>query len=348
MENNGDVSRDFVDVLKMFSPGTALRSALDDLLRARMGALIIFDHPDLRQLFEGGFLIKAKFSPQKLVELCKMDGAVILSDDGKKILNANVMVHPDQNVFSRETGTRHKSAERTARQIKTITVAVSERKNKISVYYCDERHELQNASIISSKASEVLQVLEKQRDLLNDLIRDFNVLEINNLVTIKDVCSVLRRIEITKRVADLIRRYLVELGKEGLILSMRLRELIGEVPRLEEQIIEDYFDEDVNNISRVINSFSFDSLLDPNVIYDYLSNEVKDKFVSPKGVRLLKKIGLEEKYIALLISRFDCLNKIVRAGDDILEPIFDSQEDFENFKTSLTELKQNVFLKKDF
>jgi diadenylate cyclase len=107
-------------------------------IKSKNGALIVFEVPELASVMEGGFGIKAKFSPQRLVELAKMDGAIILSNDGKKILYANVMLHPNLEIFSRETGTRHKSAERTAKQVRTIAVAVSERKNKISVYYCDE------------------------------------------------------------------------------------------------------------------------------------------------------------------------------------------------------------------
>jgi diadenylate cyclase len=347
MEENFN-SRDFVDILKMFSPGTSLRSALDDLLRARMGALIVFDNSELASLMEGGFHIKSKFSSQKLVELAKMDGAIILSKDGKKILHANVMLHPDLTIFSRETGTRHKSAERTAKQIKTVVVAVSERKNKIGIYYCNEKYELESSAILLSRTSEVLQILEKQREILNELTRKFNILEVNNLVTINDVCSVLRRIEILKRVSDFIKRYLIELGKEGVIISMRLKELVGDIPKLEEYILEDYFGADAFKILNILDSFVFDALIDSSVIYEFLSNEVKDKFVSPRGIRLLKKMGLEENDLGLLISKFDCLKKILDAEDEDLLIIFGSPEEVDYFKNSLNELKQNILLNKDF
>ncbi len=341
-------SKTFVEVMKMFAPGTSLRSALDDLLRARMGALIVFEVPELASVMEGGFGIKAKFSPQRLVELAKMDGAIILSNDGKKILYANVMLHPNLEIFSRETGTRHKSAERTAKQVRTIAVAVSERKNKISVYYCDEKHELESASILLSRTSEVLQILEKQREIFNDLLRKFNVLEVNNLVTINDVSNILRRIEVMKRVAEVVKRYLIELGKEGMIISMRLRELVGEIPKVEEYILEDYFGDDSVNVLKLIDSLSFDALLESSTMHDFLCAEVSDKFVSPKGIRLLKRMGLEEKSLGLLVSKFDCLKKILKADDDALMGVFGSMEDVEIFKSSLNELKQNILLQKDF
>ncbi len=343
MENK----KNFIDVIRMFAPGTSLRSALDDLLRARMGALIVFKTPELDSLMEGGFGIKCKFSPQKLVELAKMDGAIVLSEDGKKILYANVMLHPSLDIFSRETGTRHKSGERTAKQAKTITVTVSERKNKISIYYCDERHELESASILLSRTSEVLQVLEKQREIFNDLLRKFNILEVNNLVTIKDISNFLRRIEISKKVAELIRRYLIELGKEGMIISMRLRELVGDIPKIEEYLLEDYFGMDSKRILSMVESLSFDSLLEQSTVYELLSEEVNDKFVSPKGIRLLSRMGLEEKSLGLLLSKFDCLKRILKASDEELFDVFGSAEDVDYFKNSLNELKQNILLNKD-
>lgn len=341
------MEKSFIDVLRMFAPGTSLRSALDDLLRARMGALIVFQTPELGSLTEGGFSIKSKFSPQKLVELAKMDGAIILSEDGKKILCANVMLHPSLDISSRETGTRHKSGERIAKQAKTIAVAVSERKNKISVYYCDERHELQSASVLLSRTSEVLQVLEKQREIFNDLHRKFNILEVNNLVTIKDVSNFLRRIEIMKKVAELIRNYLIELGKEGMIISMRLRELVGDIPRIEEYLLEDYFGVDSKRILQSIEDLSFDVLLEHSTIYEILSEEVDDKFVSPRGIRLLSRMGLDEESLGLLLSKFDCLKNILRANDEDLSEVFDSSEDVDHFKDSLSELKQNILLNKD-
>ena len=133
MESNQDKFRneriELIDVLKMFSPGTSIRSALDDVLRAKLGALIVIDKEGISSIVEGGFKINCKFVPQRLAELSKMDGATILSKDLKKILYANTFLDPNVNIMTKETGTRHKAAERTAKQFNTIVVSVSERKN---------------------------------------------------------------------------------------------------------------------------------------------------------------------------------------------------------------------------
>ena len=205
--------KDFVDILRMFAPGTSIRAALNDLLRARMGALIVIDNGHLEKIIEKGFRVNAKFSPQKLVELSKMDGAIILSKDLKKILYANTLLSPSQGTTTKETGIRHKAADRTAKQAQTIVVAVSERRNKITLYYKEISYELAASSEILRKTTETLQTLEKQKDIFNDSLDNLNLLELKRLATINDVSAVLQRLEIIKRISNIIKRYLVELGK---------------------------------------------------------------------------------------------------------------------------------------
>ena len=134
-----DNEKEFLEILKMISPGTSIRSAVDDLLNARMGALIVFENELTQSITERGFRINSKFSQQKLVELAKMDGAIILSRDGKKILYANTLLFPSVEITTKETGTRHKAAERTAKQTKALVISVSERKNKVTVYWGNMR-----------------------------------------------------------------------------------------------------------------------------------------------------------------------------------------------------------------
>ena len=219
------VEKDFIDILRMFAPGTSLRTALDDLHRAGMGALIVVDNGNVSNAFQKGFSIHSRFSAQKLIELAKMDGAIILSRNIKKILFANSFLMPNPEISTKETGTRHKAAERTAKETGAIVIAISERKNKISIYQGDRKHELQNSSEILRRAGETVQILEKQKDSLNEALNNLNLLELNRIATINDVCIVIQRFEILKRISAIIKRYLAELGKEGVLVSMRLKDL---------------------------------------------------------------------------------------------------------------------------
>ena len=117
------------------APGTPLRDGIERIVRAKTGALLILgDGPDVLAICSGGFLLDAPFSPQRLSELAKMDGAIILGSRGQRLARANVHLVPDPSVPTTETGTRHRTAERVARSIPVPVVSVSEEMGVISVY----------------------------------------------------------------------------------------------------------------------------------------------------------------------------------------------------------------------
>ncbi|MEK6898269.1 MAG: DNA integrity scanning diadenylate cyclase DisA [Nanoarchaeota archaeon] len=339
--------KDFMDVLRMFAPGTSIRSALDDLLNAHMGALVVFENEKVLEIIEKGFRINAKFSPQRLVELAKMDGAIILSADGKKILYANTLLAPDVNIFTKETGTRHKAGERTAKQARTLVIAVSERKNKITIYYCDLKYELKESSEILRRAAETLQILEKQREIYNDLMSDFNLLEINNLVTINDVSAILQRIEIIKRISSIVKRYLVELGKEGIVVSIRLKELVGNIQKDEDVILKDYFLSNHLSVVGMLDNMNFDFLLEIPNVSRMLFPELHDNQISPRGLRLLSKTNILERYRSSLTDRFKSLNKILSASDAELLEVFENSETLNSFDKEMNNLREKIMARKD-
>jgi len=338
----------FLDILKIFSPGTSIRLALDDILRARMGALIVVDKESLLNIVEVGFRVNSKFSAQRLAELAKMDGAIILSYDLKKILYANTLLSPSINIPTKETGTRHKAAERTARQIKTIVIAISERKNKITVYYKDIKYELEKSPEVLRRAAETLQILEKQKEIFNDLAINFNILEMNNLVTTIDVCNILQRMEMIRRISNIVRRYLIELGKEGIIVSMRLKELTKNLIREREMILKDYFKSKYLRADTILQNVDFDFLLETTNLSKILFEEVHDKPISPRGIRILNKTNLSEKDVKSLINNFKTLNKIFDANKTILLKVLKNEEVVNSLMLDLEDLREKILVGKKF
>jgi len=336
--------KNFMDVLKMVSPGTSLRVGLDDLLRAKMGALIVFENEMTGPLIEGGFGINAKFTSQRLVELAKMDGAIILSNDGKKIISANTLLFPSIEISTKETGTRHKAAERTAKQANTLTIAVSERKNKISVYYGQIHHQLDQSSEVLRRASETLQILEKQRDAYDESLDALNAVELRKIATINDVCLVLQRVEIIKRISEVVERYLIELGREGIIVKMRLKELTGNLEKEEISILKDYFGSEYNNSLSILESMDFDFLLEPMNISRMLFDELHDRSVSPKGIRLLQKTNMLDRYIDLLTGNFETLNDILNASEEKLLKVMESEAMVAFFREEMYNLREKINL----
>lgn len=339
-------SMDFLELLKIFSPGTAIRTALDDILRARMGALIVLDKEGLSGIVEGGFRVNCRFSAQRLVELAKMDGAIIISKDMKKILYANTLLTPSAGILTKETGTRHKAAERTAKQFDTVVMAISERKNKITLYFRDGAYFLEKTSEILRRAAETLQILEKQKEILNDLISHLNVLEMTNLTTTRDVCSVLQTIENVRRISESVKRYLIELGKEGTIVSMRLKELTKNLWRERDLLLKDYFGNKSSRADELLKNINFDFLLETSNISGILFGEIHDKPTSPKGLRILSKTELLETDINLLLDTFGSLDKVFDIDRESLSEIFKNEKLMDSIMRDLKNLKEKILVGK--
>ncbi len=337
-----DSEEDFLNILKIFSPGTAMRTAIDDILRARMGALIVLEKEGISKLLDGGFKINCKFSPQKLVELAKMDGAIVLSEDFKDILYANTLIVPDPSLKTTETGTRHKAAERVSKQLNTIVIAVSERRNKITLYWGNFKHVLENSSEILRRATETLQILEKQKEVFDDLLVHLNILEVTDLTSANDVCNVLQRMEIIRRITENVKRYLVELGKEGIIVSMRLKELTRNLSSEREMILKDYFNDTYTDIDSVLQNMNFDFLLETSNILRTIFQELHDKPVFPKGIRILVKTNFLEKDLNTLIDHFRTLGKIFDADKSSLIPTLGETSLADSLKKSLDNLKEKI------
>jgi len=338
--------KELLDVLKLFSPGTSIRTALDDILRSRMGALIVIEKEGLLNIVEGGFRINSKFTPQKLVELAKMDGAIILSEDLKKILYVNTLLTPDIKITTRETGTRHKAAERTAKQTGAIVIAISERKNKITLYFKDNSYLLEETSEILRRAAETLQILEKQKDVFDDLFSHLNVLEITNLTTMGDVCNVLQTLEIIRRISENVKKYLVELGKEGIIVSMRLKELTKNLNKERKSILQDYFGQKYLKIDESLKNMNFDFLIETSNVLRIIFGELHDNPISSKGMRILNKTNLLKKDIDILLKNFKTLDDIFNLNKDSLKPYFKNDDFVDSLLNEIKNLKEKILMGK--
>src|SRR5438067_3053966 len=187
------------EALAQVAPGQALREGLDRILQASMGGLIVVgDGPEVLAICSGGFLLDAEFTPQRVSELAKMDGAIILAADASRIARANVHLVPNPNVQTSETGTRHRTAERVARSIGVPVVSVSEDMASIAVYYGDHKHPLESSPRLLNRANQALQTLERYKTRLDSVSGTLAALEVEDLVTVREVITVLQRTEMVR------------------------------------------------------------------------------------------------------------------------------------------------------
>ena len=237
--------------LRLVAPGTPLREGIDRILQAKMGALIVVgDGPDVLNICSGGFLLDAEFTPQRLSELAKMDGAIILASDGTRVARANVHLVPDPDIPTTETGTRHRTAERVARQIEVPVFTVSEEMGVVSVHYRGHKRTLVAIPRVLARADQALQILGRYKARLDGVTGALSALEVEDLVTLRDVVTVLQRAEMVRRIADEIEGYVVELGDDGRLVELQLEELTGGVEDDRRLVGKDYFVESDASVAR--------------------------------------------------------------------------------------------------
>lgn len=316
--------------LSAVAPGKPLREGLDRIVKAKMGALVVVgDGPEVLSICSGGFLLDAAFTPQRLYELAKMDGAIILASDASRIARANVHLVPNPNVATSETGTRHRTAERVARSIDVPVISVSEDMSVIALYAGGTKHVLEEIPRLLSRANQALATLERYKVRLDDVSTALSTLEVEDLVTLRDVASVLQRTEMVRRIAEEIDMYIVELGVDARLIRLQLDELLGDLDDDRWLVIQDYVQEDehwsVDDALEALSELSTDDLLDLRVIAGALhlrgAYDV-DRAMSARGHRLLAKVPrLPEDAVDAIVARFGSLQKILRATVADLETI---------------------------
>ncbi|MBP2655062.1 MAG: integrity scanning protein disA [Firmicutes bacterium] len=319
----------FVNTIKCLAPGTMLRDGLENVLRAKTGALVVVgDSAKVMEAVDGGFAINCDFTPAAFYELAKMDGALVLSSDAKRILYGNAQLVPDSSIVTLETGTRHRTAERMAKQTGVLVIAISQRRNIITLYLGNLRYTLKDITVILSRANQALQTLEKYQAILAHGLNTLSALEFEDMVTLGDVASAAIRAEQVGRIATEIRRSIIELGSEGRLISMQVDELM---PKEDEVLllIKDYCvsaDAATHESVREQIAELPEENLDPyNVCrilgYGVTPNTI-DVLVAPRGYRLLNRIPrLPMTVVENLVACFKTLKRVYNATIEELDEV---------------------------
>ncbi|MBB5870735.1 diadenylate cyclase [Allocatelliglobosispora scoriae] len=318
--------------LARVAPGTSLRDSLERILRGRTGALIVLGNDKVvESLCTGGFPLDVEFTATSLRELCKMDGAVVLSTDGTRIVRAAVHLMPDPSVPTNESGTRHRTAERVARQSGYPVISVSQSMRIVSLYVSGQRHVLDDSASILSKANQALATLERYKLRLDEVSGTLSALEIEDLVTVRDAVSVVQRLEMVRRISDEIAGYVVELGTDGRLLSLQLDELMAGVDSDRTLVIRDYLP--LGRKARTADEALVElDLLTANDLIDLVavakamgypsSADALDAAVSPRGFRLLAKVPrLPGTVVDRLVDHFGSLQRLLGATVEDLQAV---------------------------
>ena len=311
------------EILKLIAPGTPIRDGLENILRARTGALLLITDSEevLNEVVDGGFFINEEYSSSKLYELAKMDGAIVLSGDLKKILYANAQLIPSSEIATLETGTRHRTAERTAKQTGELVISISQRRSIITVFKGNDRYILEDTDSVLSKANQAIQTLEKYKKVFDNKLNVLNEYEFNDIVTLENVIVAIQRAEMVMKIVEEIQRQIYELGNDGRLVKMQLDELIGGLEKEENLIIKDYIvpgkGKNKRTPEKVIESLD-------NLSYEDLSKEaVIAKLLGYENFDNYDEVGVYTK-------GYRILNKIPRMPSNIVENLVDSFKSFQH------------------
>lgn len=337
---NGNKATDeeYVDIIRLVSPGTGFRTALEGIVKIGKGALIVIENEFTEPIIDGGFKLNCKFTPQRMMELSKMDGAIVLSKDMKKIMYANVLLTPDSSIRTNETGTRHKAAERTAKMTGAFVIAVSERKNEINLYFKNIKHTLINSNELLRKANEQVQILEKQRELFERYKDRLDRFELQNYHTLHHAIRVIQKGSLIQKIGGEIQKLIIELGKEGMLLKTRVRELLKGINEETDLTIADYTKLDLKKTKTLLRSLSYEEILDEENILQALAYENPLQQKPIKGWRILNKTLLKESEIAALVKEAGSLGKAINSNISYYKEIL-GEERANLFKEDIERLK---------
>jgi len=309
--------------LAVVAPGTPLRDGLERIVRGSTGALIVLgSDPVVEQICTGGFELSASFSATRLRELAKMDGAIVLDQAGTRILRAAVHLVPDPRLPTEESGTRHRTAQRAARQTGFPVITVSKSMRTVAVFTGAERYVLEDSAALLVRAHQALATLERYKRHLDDAAAALTALEIEDRAAIGDIARVAQRLEMASRITEEIAGYLVELGTDAGLLKLQLEELTAGTRRERELLLHDYGGAATFAPGRTsdlaLSGLSADELIDLSAIAAAVGLDASnglDQHVSARGYRLLGQIPrLPAAAVEGLVAEFGSLQKLLSAS----------------------------------
>ncbi len=320
-----------LELLKFVAPGTEIRKGIDNILDAGTGGLIVLGAPEeVLKLCDGGFHINTPYNPQRIYELAKMDGAIVLTNDTQNIVYANVQLQPDPRIETKESGTRHRTAERVAKQTGESVISISQKRKIITIYKDEMKYTLRNISEIITEANQAIKTLERFGDVVDKSLKNLTIMEFEDLVTLFELTTILQKFILMMKVAEEVEKYIVELGVEGRLIETQYEEIMVDIKKEIEALIKDYYPDlaklDLNLVLKKFRALAEEENAEIEEIAFILGYkkryETLDQKVVPRGHRLLGKIKrLNLKDIANLSKSFDGLPAIIDASEDELSEV---------------------------
>ncbi len=294
------------EAVRLTAPGQPLRTALDMIIAGRIGALICVGDTDaVLAAGNDGFPLSISFTSNRLFELSKMDGAIVVDGGLNQILRANFHLNPDPSLATSETGMRHRTAARMSVLTNATVISVSERRGVVNVYVDGKSYQIQPVTEIMSSVNQLVSTLQTTRTTLDRSLLRLTALELDDYVTLADITDIFSSFEIMEQAKVELRSSIIKLGTQGKIVQMQLEQLAGASMETEYNLmIRDYAAVATEeNAARIRNEFaamSAQDLTNPSKVAAVLGYEDldEDSVMSPLGLRTLSRVSVVRDGVA--------------------------------------------------
>lgn len=305
-----------------------MRNAVDMIDQQGTGALILIGAgPRVDALCSGGFFLDhAPLTAQRLAELAKMDGGIVVDDDAGLIVRANVHFIPDPTIATEETGTRFRTAEQLALQTGCPVLSVSEEGRSFAVVYSPAgRYVLRPPAELLAEANQILASTSRIRSRLDEARDRLTRLEVDDLVTVHDVVSLLQRSALVRRLATELDDLVIELGGQSELISLQIADLLDGVNQLAALVYSDYAKRrraSPKTMFDRLDALSTAELHDLGMVSEVLGFGDLDATMQPRGIRALAGAPrLPDSVKDKLVSHFRDFQRLLHASVDDLDQV---------------------------
>ena len=301
-----EIQKRMEKAIRLTAPGQPIRTALDMIIAGHLGALIcVGDSENVLAAGNDGFPLNISFTSNRLFELSKMDGAIVIDDDMNQILRANFHLNPDPSLATNETGMRHRTAARMSVLTDAIVISVSARRAVVNVYVKGKSYEIQPVTEVMSSVNQLIATLQTTRSTLDRSLLRLTALELDDYVTLADITDIISSFEIMQQAKAELKSCIVKLGNQGKLVQMQLEQLAGASMDTEyDLMIRDYASESSqDNARRIRERFSEMTayeLSNPKSVAEVLGFDDldEDSVMTPLGLRTLSRVSVVRDGVA--------------------------------------------------
>ena len=321
---NGREQR-FSEAIRRTAPGTPLRVALDMIIDVHLGALICVGDTDaVLAAGDDGFKLDVSFTANRLFELCKMDGAVVVDRALTKILRANYHLNPDPSLPTSETGTRHRTAARMSLLTKATVISVSSRRSVVNVYVDGKGYELKSVSDLLATVNQLTVAMQSTRSQLDRKLLRLTSLELDNVVTLGDLTDIFYLFEVLMTAGEELDDCIVQLGREGKTSQMQREEYLAGMDEAYTLMVRDYArdssEEAALAIRRRLHDTANTQLRSAKFVAKLLGfteDLSEDSVMTPLGLRTLSRVPVVREGMAdKIVDEYGSLQEVLEAVDD--------------------------------